>query len=98
MAGTDAPNPGTTHGASLHGELELSLQSGLTPQEALAAATAVPARVFGLTDRGRIAKGLRADLVLVRGNPAADITTTRDIVSVWKAGHPRRPRRLPRRA
>ena len=86
LAGTDAPNPGTTHGASLHGELELLLQSGLTPQEALAAATAVPARVFGLTDRGRIAKGLRADLVLVRGNPAADITTTRDIVSVWKAG------------
>jgi imidazolonepropionase-like amidohydrolase len=88
LAGTDAPNPGTTHGASLHGELELLVTSGLTPLEALAAATSVPARAFDLKDRGRIAKGLRADLLLVRGDPTADITATRDIVSVWKAGVP----------
>jgi imidazolonepropionase-like amidohydrolase len=86
LAGTDAPNPGTTHGASMHGELELLVGSGLSPVEALTAATAAPARIFHLQDRGRIAKGMRADLLLVRGDPTTDITATRDIVSVWKQG------------
>jgi imidazolonepropionase-like amidohydrolase len=86
LAGTDAPNPGTTHGASIHRELELLVRSGLTPQEALAAATSVPAKAFHLDDRGVIAPGKRADLVLVKGNPTLDITATRDIVSVWKLG------------
>jgi imidazolonepropionase-like amidohydrolase len=39
-----------------------------------------------LHDRGRIASGLRADLLLVRGDPTADITAARDIVGVWKGG------------
>jgi len=82
LAGTDAGNPGTTHGASLHGELALLVRAGLTPTEALSAATAVPARRFGLTDRGRIVAGQRADLVLVDGDPTRDITATRAIVSV----------------
>lgn len=86
LAGTDAPNPGTAHGASLHRELELLVQAGLTPSEALRSATSVPARAFGLPDRGRIAPGLRADLLLVKGDPALDITATRDIVAVWKTG------------
>ncbi len=86
LAGTDAPNPGTTHGASLHGELELLVQAGLTPLEALRAATSVPADSFHLDDRGKIAVGKRADLVLVKGDPTTDITATRNIVSVWKAG------------
>jgi imidazolonepropionase-like amidohydrolase len=86
LAGTDAPNPGLAHGASLHQEMELLVEGGLSPIEALAAATSVPARCFGLHDRGRIAPGLRADLLLVRGDPTLDITTTRDIVSVWKGG------------
>ena len=63
LAGTDAGNPGTTHGASMHGELELLVRAGLSPAEALNAATAATARAFGLDDRGRIAPGLRADLV-----------------------------------
>jgi imidazolonepropionase-like amidohydrolase len=88
LAGTDAPNPGTAHGASLHRELELLVQAGLSPASALAAATSVPARVFGLTDRGRIAPGLRADLVLVTGDPTADVRVTRAIVGVWKGGVP----------
>ncbi len=88
LAGTDAPNPGTAHGASIHRELELLVQAGLTPLEALRAATSVPASVFGLSDRGRIAPGLRADLVLLDGNPTEDITATRRIVSVWKRGLP----------
>ncbi|HET9211127.1 MAG TPA: amidohydrolase family protein [Thermoanaerobaculia bacterium] len=87
LAGTDAPNPGTTHGASIHRELELLVSAGLSPTEALAAATATPARIFGLADRGRIAPGLRADLVLVKGDPTTDITATRDIQRIWKAGH-----------
>jgi len=86
LAGTDAPNPGTSHGVSIHRELELLVRSGLTPQEALAAATSVPAAVFHLDDRGVIAPGKRADLVLVKGDPMQDITATRDIVSVWKLG------------
>jgi imidazolonepropionase-like amidohydrolase len=86
LAGTDAPNPGTSHGASIHRELELLVRSGLTPQEALASATSVPAAVFHLDDRGVIAAGKRADLVLVKGDPTQDILATRDIVSVWKLG------------
>jgi imidazolonepropionase-like amidohydrolase len=86
LAGTDAPNPGTTYGASLHEELELLVESGLTPTEALAAATSAPARAFHLTDRGQIARGLRADLLLVNGNPDENILATRNIVTVYKAG------------
>jgi hypothetical protein len=86
LAGTDAPNPGTSHGASIHRELELLVRSGLTPLEALASATSVPATIFHLDDRGMIAPGKRADLLLVRGDPTRDITATRDIVSVWKLG------------
>ena len=86
LAGTDADNPTTSHGASIHRELELLVHSGLTPQEALAAATSVPASAFHLEDRGVIAPGKRADLLLVKGDPTRDIRATRDIVSVWKLG------------
>jgi imidazolonepropionase-like amidohydrolase len=86
LAGTDAPNPGTAHGVALHGELQQLVQAGLTPLEALRAATSNPARAFGLEDRGRIVAGLRADLVLVAGEPDRDITATRAIVTIWKNG------------
>ena len=86
LAGTDAPAPGMAHGLSLHRELELLVNSGLMPTEALAAATSETARAFGFHDRGRIAIGTRADLVLVSGHPTVDITATRDIVGVWKLG------------
>ncbi len=86
LAGTDAPNPGTTHGASLHHELQLLVEAGLSPMEALRAATALPARRFSLGDRGRIAPGMRADLVLVAGDPTTYILATRDIQHVIKEG------------
>lgn len=87
LAGTDAGNPGTAHGVSMHGELDLLVRAGLTPAQALAAATSVPARRFGLADRGRIAKGLRADLLLVEGDPTQEIRNTRRIAGVWKNGY-----------
>lgn len=86
LAGTDAPNPGTAHGLSMHREVELLVDAGLSPTEALAAATAHPAQAFGLDDRGRIAPGLRADLLLVEGDPTARITDTRNLVAVWRNG------------
>jgi imidazolonepropionase-like amidohydrolase len=86
LAGTDAANPGVVHGASLHREIELLVHAGLPPTEALAAATSVPARCFHLEDRGRIAPGLRADLLLVDGDPTRDVRATRKIVGVWRAG------------
>lgn len=88
LAGTDAPNPGTSHGVSMHRELELLVQAGMTPLEALAAGTSLPADVFGLAGRGYIASGRRADLVLVEGDPTSDIKATRAIVGVWKRGIP----------
>ena len=86
LAGTDAPNPGTAHGASLHQELELLVRAGLPPIAALQAATATPARCFGLQDRGRIAPGMRADLLLIAGDPRQDIRLTRRIERIWKNG------------
>ena len=86
LAGTDAPNPGTTYGASLHGELELYVEAGLTPLQALISATSAPAAAFHMPDRGRIAPGLRADLLLVVGNPDEDILATRNIAAIYKGG------------
>jgi imidazolonepropionase-like amidohydrolase len=86
LAGTDAPNPGTVFGASLHRELELLGRCGITPAQALNAATAAPARAFNLADRGHTAPGQRADLMLVSGDPLTDITATRAIERIWRAG------------
>ena len=86
LAGTDVGNSGTAPGASLHGELVYLVEAGLTPTQALVAATSATATAFKLADRGRIVAGLRADLVLVNGNPTEDIRATRDIVAIWKSG------------
>ncbi|WP_275294642.1 amidohydrolase family protein [Amycolatopsis sp. La24] len=89
LAGTDAAHlgaPGTAHGASLHDELRLLTTAGFTPTEALRAATSVPARRFGLPDRGHIKPGLRADLVLVDGDPTVTIGDTLSIRRVWRNG------------
>lgn len=86
LAGTDAGNAGTQYGASLHHELASLVDAGLSPAEALAAATSGPAAVFKLGKRGRIAAGYKADLLLVEGNPLQDIGATRRIVEVWKDG------------
>ncbi|MFL6658926.1 MAG: CIA30 family protein [Massilia sp.] len=86
LAGTDAGNNGTDHGISLHHELASLVASGLTPLQALKAATSAPANAFKLGNRGSIRAGYKADLLLVEGDPSADITSTRRIVAVWKDG------------
>ncbi|MET9260701.1 amidohydrolase family protein [Amycolatopsis sp. NPDC004079] len=89
LVGTDAAHlgaPGMAHGASLHGELRLLAKAGFTPTEALRAATSIPAKRFGLTDRGRIKPGLRADLTMVTGDPTVTINDTLDIQRVWRNG------------
>jgi imidazolonepropionase-like amidohydrolase len=92
IAGTDSffmPVPahgGVVHGASLHHELQLLVTAGLTPVEALRAATSVPALRFGLDDRGRIVPGARADLVLVDGDPTTRIEDSLSIRTIWRRG------------
>jgi imidazolonepropionase-like amidohydrolase len=91
LAGTDANDaPGTPsrvpHGDSLHRELELLADAGLSPLEVLLAATARTARYFGLTDRGTIEPGKRADLILVEEDPLADIRATRSLLRIWCGG------------
>ena len=88
LAGTDAGNPGTWYGLSLHRELDLLVKGGLSPTQALSAATAAPAKAFRLTDRGRIARGLKADLLLVEGDPTSTIAAVHTIVEIWKDGAP----------
>ena len=86
LAGSDSPNAGTTVGASMHLELEMMVDLGLSPIEALRSATSSPARVFRIQDRGRIAEGLLADLLLVEGRPDENIKDTRRFHAIWKAG------------
>ena len=91
VAGTDAnANPATParvpHGESLHHELALMVDAGLSPVDALRSATSAPAAFFGLPDRGTIAPGMRADLLLLGGDPTIDIAATRAILGVWIAG------------
>jgi imidazolonepropionase-like amidohydrolase len=75
-------------GASLHDELALLVQAGLTPAEALRAATSAAADYFDLPDRGRLVVGLRSDLVLLERDPTSDIDASRSIRGVWIAGEP----------
>jgi imidazolonepropionase-like amidohydrolase len=91
LAGTDAnAAPGVpatiSHGDRLHHELELLVDAGLTHLDALRAATVLPADHFGLPDRGLIAPGRGADLVLVDGDPLSDIRATRAIRHRWCGG------------
>jgi imidazolonepropionase-like amidohydrolase len=87
LAGTDAMNPYCLPGFSLHDELVLVVQSGLTPLAALQAATLNPAEFLGRSDElGGIAPGKRADLVLLTADPLADIHNTTQIQAVWLRG------------
>lgn len=87
MTGTDAPGFNAFPGFSLHDELALFVDGGLTPLEALRTATVEPARYLGATDSlGTVEPGKLADLVLLDGNPLADIHNTRRIAAVIANG------------
>jgi imidazolonepropionase-like amidohydrolase len=88
LAGTDTGNPFCFPGFSLHDELDLLVAAGLTPAEALRAATLDPARFLGLNETlGTIDAGKVADLVLLEGNPLEDIRNTQRIDAVIANGH-----------
>jgi hypothetical protein len=88
LAGTDTnPNNPVPVGIGLHDELELLVESGFTPMEALQTATRNPARYFGtLKDMGTIEPGKLADMVLLSANPLDDIRNTRKISMVVLRG------------
>ena len=86
-AGTDTPIYLGLPGYSLHEELEQLVASGLSPLEALRAATVRPAEFFGIEDEmGTIESGKRADLVLLDAYPLANIANTRRISGVISKG------------
>ncbi|KAG6261292.1 hypothetical protein E4U49_004063 [Claviceps purpurea] len=90
IMGTDTTGRvgGMAYGVTAHHEIGMFVKHcGFRPIEALRSATSIPARRFGLTDRGRIQRGLRADLVLVKGNPMKDIRDTLNLRGVWKQGN-----------
>jgi imidazolonepropionase-like amidohydrolase len=83
LAGTDGGSPFNFPGFSLHKELLLLTRAGLTPLEALKAATILPAEFLGMQDSlGSIEIGKTADLVLLDANPLDDISNTQRIASV----------------
>ena len=86
LAGSDGPDPMVIPGVSLHRELELLVESGFTPLEALQAATLHPAQFLGLEKYGVVEKGQAADLVLLDGNPLLDIRNTRKVAGVMLDG------------
>ena len=85
-AGTDTPIAMAIPGYSLHSELEMLVSAGLTPLEALGAATLTPAQFFGLTDEGQVSDGMRADLLLLDADPTQDIANTKRIARVMLSG------------
>lgn len=94
LAGTDSVgsiqrasgNITLPHGETLHRELQLLVDAGLSEAEAINAATSVPALWHRKFDRGVIAEGKRADLLLLNSNPLENINNTMDISRVWVQG------------
>jgi imidazolonepropionase-like amidohydrolase len=91
VAGSDAGNQLLPPGAALHEELALLVAAGLTPVEALTAATRRGAQLLGNDSLGMVAAGRVADLVVLNRSPLQDITATRDIMLVMARGRVLRP-------
>jgi imidazolonepropionase-like amidohydrolase len=87
MAGTDAMNPYCFPGFSLHDELSMLVDSGVTRLGALQMATVNPAKFMERTaDLGTVEPGKFADLVLLGADPLVDISNTTQIQAVWLRG------------
>jgi imidazolonepropionase-like amidohydrolase len=80
VAGTDTPN-----GFNLHGELEAYVMAGMTPYQALRAATVNPSKALGL-DAGSVEAGKLADIVIVEGNPLENIANAHHVKRVVANG------------
>jgi imidazolonepropionase-like amidohydrolase len=92
LAGTDAvgpiaPNITLPFGETMHRELQYFVEDvGMSPAEAINAATKVAAKYHRLHDRGVICEGMRADFMLLGSDPLVDIKNTRDLKGVWVEG------------
>ena len=85
--GTDAGNPLTLHGPAIYAEMEAMQASGMTPMQVVVASTATASRAMGLDKQlGTIEKGKDADLVIVGGDPSADVANFRKIRYVVRSG------------
>jgi imidazolonepropionase-like amidohydrolase len=85
--GTDAGNPLTLHGPSVYGEMEAMQAAGLSPLQVLTASTRGGATAMGLEKEiGTVEKGKAADLLIVGGDPAADVANLRKVRSVVRGG------------
>ncbi len=86
--GTDTGPAGRFQGYFEHGELDLMVEAGLTPMQAIVSATGEAARCLQLDDEiGTLETGKWADFVVLGANPLDDIRNTRTIESVWVAGN-----------
>lgn len=92
LAATDANTgsyaPAVEYGTSLHIEMQLLVNAGLTPSEALASATSNAAKAFGISNIGAVSKGKRAVLLLIEGRPDKEINDTVKIKQIWVDGVP----------
>ena len=87
IAGSDSGNPFVVPGFSLHQELNLLVDSGLTPIEALKTATGVAANVLGTDEIGQIKQGCKADMVLLSEDASSDINNINRITHVILGGN-----------
>lgn len=86
LAGSDAPNPGTSHGISLHSELWWLVQSGMTEGQALQAGTSNINRAFNVGTRGLLTHGGKADFLILYDDPREDINASQSIDKIFKNG------------
>ncbi|MGE0608358.1 MAG: amidohydrolase family protein [Pirellulales bacterium] len=99
LAGTDSPEPQVTPGFSLHQELQMLVESGLSPAAALRAATLNNALALHQEDQlGSIAPGKLADMLLLTANPLVDIRHSRRIETIIRGGNVVDPAKLLRHA
>jgi imidazolonepropionase-like amidohydrolase len=84
--GSDTGTQDNPFGITDHRELEMLVEAGMTPMQALVAATSTPAAYLGLKDEGTLARDKRANFVVLDANPLEDITNTRRIARVYVGG------------